>query len=141
MTKPFIDRRLEIHFLPEISGWGVFTLQPISRGEIVEIAPVIVYPKVLMDIAIWSCQAEGISDERLKIDQYTIRWLDDECISLGWTGLYNHSDNNNCQFVADYEKNLIAILSTQDIAADEQLCVSYGDEWFKKKSYIKKITF
>ncbi len=141
MNKPFIDSRLEIRLVPEISGWGVFALQPVEKNVIVEIAPVIVYPNALMNFAIWSCQAEGIPSKDLMIDQYSIRWLEDGCIPLGWTGLYNHSDNNNCQFIADYERKFIAILTLRDISADEQLFVSYGPTWFKDKGYVKKYEF
>ena len=141
MSKPYIDNRLEIRHIPEISGWGVFTREKIKMGAVIEIAPVIVYPRKLMEVAIWSCQAEGIPNPDLRIDQYTIDWLGNGAFPLGWAGIYNHSDNNNCQFIADYERSLVGIITLRPIEPEEQLCVSYGETWFKAKGYIKKYPF
>jgi len=139
---PFIDSRLEIHPVPEINGWGVFTTQSINENTIVEIAPIIVYPKNVMEMTIWTCRAEGMSDNDLKLDQYTVNWQNDGGLPLGWAGLYNHKDDNNCQFIAYYQLNLIGIQTIKPISAGEQLFVSYGEHWFNAKSgYIKKYPF
>jgi hypothetical protein len=142
VSKPFIDERLQIRWIEDIQGWGVYTSQPIASGALIEVAPVVVYPKPLANVALWACQAEGIPVKDLKIDQYSLHWDGNNAFPLGWTGLYNHSDNPNCQFFADYQKSLLGILTTRDIASDEQLCVSYGQEWFDaKKNYITKYSF
>ncbi len=141
MNKPFIDPRLGIRFIAEISGWGVFTKETIYAGEIIEIAPVIVYPRKLMEVAIWACQAEGITDGELKIDQYSINWQAQGAVMLGWASIYNHSDNPNAKFIADYELNIIGIQATRNIEEDEQILVSYGEHWFVQKPYVKKVDF
>lgn len=139
---PFIDERLELRQVPEINGWGVFTKNAITEGAIIEIAPVVVYSRHLMELAIWSCQAEGIPNSELRLDQYTVNWGADGALPLGWVGLYNHKDDNNCQFIADYGLNLIGIKTIKPISADEQLFVSYGEHWFNQKAgYIKKYPF
>jgi len=141
VNNPFIDSRLEIQRIKEIDGWGIFTKEDINEGVIVEIAPVVVFPRRLMEVAIWSCQAEGVQSADLKIDQYTVNWGHDGGFPMGWTALYNHKDDNNCQFVADYLANLIGIRTIKPISANEQLFVSYGEHWFNQKGYVKKYSF
>ena len=141
MNKPFIDTRLEIRSVTEIAGWGVFSREQIHAGEIIEIAPAIVYPRKLMEVAIWACQAEGITDAELKIDQYSINWQTQGAIMLGWASIYNHSDNPNAKFIADYDLNLIGIQALKNIDANSQILVSYGEHWFNQKPYIKKVEF
>lgn len=141
MNKPFIDTRLEIRSVTEISGWGVFSREHIHAGEIIEISTVVVYPRKLMEVAIWACQAEGISDADLKLDQYSINWQTQGAVMLGWASIYNHSDNPNVKFIADYELNLIGIQATKNIDANSQILVSYGEHWFNQKPYVKKVEF
>jgi SET domain-containing protein len=141
VNKPFIDTRLEIRSVTEISGWGVFSREHIHAGEIIEISTVVVYPRKLMEVAIWACQAEGISDADLKLDQYSINWQAHGAVMLGWASIYNHSDNPNVKFIADYDLNLIGIQAIRNIDANSQILVSYGEHWFNQKPYVKKIEF
>jgi hypothetical protein len=140
VSKPkiFVDSRVEIRYIEQINGWGVFSWHDIQEAALIEVAPVVVYPKKLIDVSIWACQAEGILNQDLKIDQYTIGWQENVAFPLGWTGLYNHSDNPNCQFIADYQNNLLGIHTLRKIEKDEQLFVSYGQNWFTEKGYVIK---
>ena len=142
VTNPFIDERLEIRWIDSIQGWGVFANQPINSGALIEVAPVVVYPRKIANVSLWACQAEGIPDKDLKIDQYSLEWQGNNAFPLGWTGIYNHSDNPNCRFYADYKLSLLGIVTLQEVAADTQLLISYGQTWFEsKKSYIVKHSF
>ena len=137
---PFIDTRLEIRHITEIDGYGVFTNNDITEGEIIETAPVIVIPKQLVDFAIWSCRAEGVPDSELMIDQYILRWGDNTAFPQGWCGIYNHSDDPNCFFLSD--KNKLSIVTKKPVQAGEQLLVSYGEHWFEaKRGYVTKYPF
>lgn len=141
MNKPFIDSRLEIRAITEISGWGIFSREQIYAGEIIEISTVVVYPRKLMEVAIWACQAECIPDEELKIDQYSINWQAQGAIMLGWASVYNHSDKPNVKFIADYKLNLVGVQAVKNIEANSQILVSYGEHWFSQKTYIKEVKF
>lgn len=141
MNNPFIDIRLQLRYISEISGWGVFTTKNIDANIDIEISPVLVYPKKLMDTALWCCQAEGFQNKDFKLDQYTLRWNNDCAVPLGWTGLYNHKDLPNCIFKADYKNNLLHIQTIKPIFAEEQLFVSYGEHWFIQKGYVSKYDF
>ncbi len=92
-------------------------------------------------MAIWMLQAEGMPNPDFILDQYAITWKENPAIPLGWAAVYNHSDNNNCQFLAYTDTELIGIITLREIKKGEQCCVSYGEEWFKKKGWIKKVEF
>ncbi|MFM2010791.1 MAG: hypothetical protein RLZZ479_1182, partial [Bacteroidota bacterium] len=58
-------------------------------------------------------------------------------IPLGYGGIYNHSDNNNCQFMNDMDNGLLYIITLKNINAGEQLLVNYGNDWFDSKPFPK----
>lgn len=139
---PYIDSRLEIRWIPEIEGRGVFTKKDIKAGEIIEIAPLIIFPRKIMEMSIWLLQAEGVASKDFVLDQYGLTWSNDmTAIPLGWAAVYNHRDTNNCRFMAYEEEKLLGVKALQDIQANEQCCVSYGPDWFREKGWITKIEF
>lgn len=141
-SNPYIDPRLEIRWIPEIAGRGVFAKEHIVEGTILEKAALVIYPAKIMDMAIYLLQAEGMRSHEFKLDQYVVEWDGDQCaVPLGWAAIYNHSDNNNCRFASFDKEDLLAIIAIRDIAAGEQCCVTYGPTWFDKKGYIKKVDF
>jgi len=139
--KPFIDSRLETKYMPEINGWGVFANNNIEANVLIEVAPVIVYPSSPVNLAFSICQAQGISIENFQIDQYVLEWQGNFGLMLGWTAVYNHSDNNNVRFLADFKNSFMTIETLREINAGEQVLVSYGEDWWKKKPYVKKVNY
>jgi hypothetical protein len=118
---PFVDPRLRIGWC-ETMGHGVFASRPISRGEYVEIAPVVVLDTMPQDqIA----------------SRYVVAWGDRFAIPLGWTMLYNHSDANRCEYSANIRDGLFGIVAVADINAGEQVTVNYGPHWFSSRGMEK----
>lgn len=140
-SKPFIDPRLELQWISEIQGWGVFTTEDLPPNFIIERSPLIIFPEKIVDMTYWMLQAEGIRSESFMLDRYMIRWGDSSAIPLGWCGLYNHSDTNNVTFQAHYEAQLMEIRTLRPITRGAQCLVSYGSEWFQAKGYITKVDF
>lgn len=141
-NRPFIDSRLEIQWISEINGWGVFAIKDIPIDTIVERAPLIIYPAKISDMTFWMLQAEGFKSEDFILDRYMLRWKSESAaIPLGWSGLYNHSDQNNATFQNCGDVALIEIRTIKPIIAGEQCLVNYGDQWFKAKGYVKKVDF
>jgi len=142
-----ISQKVFLKRIPEIDGWGVFTKERIQAGDCIETSPVFLYPKRLIDLAIFVSMGEGIKDSEIGIDRYAVMWGTDErgvstaAIMLGYLSLYNHSNKNNSQFVVDTKNKLAHVVAISDIEADEQITVSYGPDWFKQKSYINYIEF
>jgi SET domain-containing protein len=106
-------------------GKGVFTSEEIEAKKIIEISPVIVMG----------------NEERKLVDQtrlhdYIFEWGGDKnqcCLALGYTSLYNHSYNSNCEYEMDYDQKVIRIKTMRSIAAGEELFINYNGNWNDKK--------
>ena len=148
MKQPFISTCLYLKYIPEISGWGVFTSMDLDENKVIEVSPVIVYPTKLINIAIYATMAEGLKKGDMVLDQYAINWDDKttdypkSAIMLGNLSLFNHSNNPNAFYSPDYEEKLIGIVTNRKILKGEQVTVSYGPDWVeKKKDYLTIIDF
>ena len=51
--------------------------------------------------------------------------------------LYNHSDNNCCEYSMNVHDRLFAIVSVKDIIPGQQITVNYGPEWFSSRGMEK----
>lgn len=122
MNAPFIDARLFIGWRDGL-GHCVFTNGAIENQTFLEMTPAIVFTP------------PEKTDENLM--SYVIAWEGKLAVGLGWTMLYNHSDENNCVFSVNHENRLIAIVAIRDIDAGEQLTVNYGPDWFPSRRMEK----
>jgi hypothetical protein len=116
MIKPY----LHIKKSPK-RGRGVFTKEPIKKGIIVEISPMIVFPVK---------EVENIL--KTKMSNYVFQWGSSGkkmAIALGWGSLYNHSYKSNCQYTTDHTNNRLVIKTVRPIKKDEELFVNYNCVW------------
>jgi SET domain-containing protein len=106
-------------------GRGIFTSENIQEDTIVEISPVIVFS----------------NNDRLLLDKtllhdYIFEWgykRNKCCIALGYVSLYNHSYQSNCEYMMDYEHELISIKTMRQIQAGEELSINYNGDWDNQK--------
>ena len=106
-------------------GRGVFTKESIPGGTIVETSPVIVM----------SHEHRLLLDQTLLHD-YIFEWGKKHnqcCMALGYIALYNHSYRANCEYVMDYELDLISVCSVRHIQAGEELFINYNGDWDNQK--------
>ncbi|HMH31613.1 MAG TPA: SET domain-containing protein [Puia sp.] len=107
-------------------GKGVFTSEPIPRGSIVEISPVIVMDN----------HDRSLLDQTLLHD-YIFEWGKNNqqcCLALGYVSIYNHSYTSNCAYQMDYDAATITIRTIQYIDAGEELFINYNGDWDDKKT-------
>lgn len=114
----------------EIGGRGVFAGLPISKGDTIEIAPVLVLPKEELSII-----------HRTSLHDYYFLWgekLDQCVIALGFGSLYNHAVSPNANFILDFDEKTIVFEAIKDIEAGQEVLVNYHGEpgnkdplWFK----------
>ena len=117
----FIDKRLYIAKSP-ITGaeWGVFTDSFIPKGTVIEIARTL----KLNNNHLFQ-NKNILNDYIFKLDEYN------SLISLGFGSLYNHSENPHVNYhVTD---GLIRYTTIRDIFANEEIFVSYGDNWWQNR--------
>ena len=120
---PFIDPRLRMGWDERI-GHGVFASSPIKGGEFLEIAPVVILDNM---------------PEEENLAKYVVSWGDKFAVPLGWTMIYNHSDDNCSEFCTNFQDGLLAIVATTDIKAGRQVTVNYGPNWFSSRGMEKEV--
>ena len=119
---PFIDPRLHVTWR-EVIGHGVFCKEFVPKDTFVEIAPVVEFGR-----------SEGVPSA---IMDYIAAWNGNLAMGLGWTMLYNHSDDSNCAFSMNLHEGLLAVISKKDIEAGEELTLDYGENWFSSRGKKK----
>ena len=102
-------------------GRGVFAARDFKRGELVEAAPVIMFPAKDVDLI----------DETALADYY-YKWGDTHfALVLGYGSLYNYSATPNISFRPDLRKNLMLYRAKKAIQRDQELTINYlCDLWF-----------
>lgn len=97
-------------------GRGVFARKSISKGELIERVPIVVF----------SVQDIQGSVRRSKLTDYVFNWdADSIVISLGYGSLYNHSFRPNAQF--HFEGRFTQVFSAiRDIDVDEEITINYN---------------
>ena len=116
----------------DLKGRGVFSAHDISKGDIIEICPLILIP---------SDQINYLNHTILH--DYYFSWPGNEdyaCIALGYGSLYNHSSTPNADVTFDLTEKTIVIKALDDVPAHEELLIDYqgGDKkstqlWFDAK--------
>jgi SET domain-containing protein len=98
-------------------GRGVFADEPIRKGEVIEVCPVVVL---------------SLEDEAkiaaTVLDRYLHVWGEDKmgtCLALGYGAIYNHSSNPNAVGCEVTERSQIEIVALRDIAKGEQIFIDY----------------
>jgi hypothetical protein len=107
-----------------VAGYGVFAEKEIKIGEIVEECH---YVPVRNSFR----HHEAITDYFFKINN---SW---GALILGYGAIYNHADDPNVEYVMDEILNLAIFTAVKPIAKDEELFITYGEEWFPSRARIK----
>jgi len=98
-------------------GRGVFTTENISKGTVIEIAPVIVL----------NAEERGNVEKTLLYD-YIFEWGEDHksaAVALGYISIYNHLPDPNCAYQMDFEHQTITITTIKDVLVGEELFINY----------------
>ena len=115
------------------SGKGVFTAQNIKKGEIIEIAPILILEFTDFIDTKWN----------LLFEYYF--WMDDYVVlALGYGSLYNHSKNPNAGYKLDRKEETITFTAIKDISKDEEILFNYKGSksekaplWFERKKVVE----
>lgn len=102
-------------------GKGVFTSEPLQKGTIVEISPVIVMTgkeRKLLD--------------QTKLHDYIFEWGRDRkqcCMALGYIPMYNHSFKSNCEYEMEFDDAIMRVKTVRFVKAGEELSINYNGDW------------
>jgi uncharacterized protein len=99
-------------------GKGVFTTEKLKANTIIEISPVLVFPKKEVDDV-----------EKTMLFNYLFEWgktRKKRALGLGYVSIYNHSYSSNCDYEMDFDFNTITIKTVKDIEKGEELFINYN---------------
>ncbi|MFA4835435.1 MAG: SET domain-containing protein [Dehalococcoidia bacterium] len=103
-------------------GRGVFTKRRFAKGEVIELAHVIVLTEDPWELL-----------NQTTMGDYYFSWGESACaIALGFGSLYNHSDEPNSETVRYIDSATIEFVAIRDIEAGEEITHKYQcPVWFE----------
>lgn len=122
MKRKLFQNKLIVKKSP-LHGYGVFAEKTIKKGEKIEECYIIISKggdKVLEDFYF---DAKG---------KYAI--------FTGFGLIYNHADEPNADYIINIKNRVVTIKAQETIRKDEEIFVSYGDEWFSSRGLKAKDT-
>lgn len=102
-------------------GRGVFTAEDIPADTLIEIAPVIVMSGT-----------DRLHLDKTRLHDYIFVWgkeNDECCMALGYIPMYNHSYKSNCDYIMDFDEDIIFVKTVCDIEKGTELTINYNGEW------------
>lgn len=110
------------------SGRGVFAAKNIKKGEIIEVAPILVL------------EFSDFVDTRWNLLFEYYFWMDNFVVlALGYGSLYNHSKVPNSEYKIDRKEKIITFTALKNIRKNSEICFNYKGLsnpktplWFKK---------
>jgi SET domain-containing protein len=124
-----IPTKVEVKSSP-IHGLGVFAIEPIKKGEIIEECP-------LITVTFIEATTSNIL-HRYRF-MYPTNNPEMHVIPLGYGCIYNHSEKNNATWCMGRYK-MFNFIALRDIEVGEEICTSYGGRnyWDLQKREIEK---
>ncbi len=115
------------------SGKGVFASEAIKKGEIIEVAPILILEFADFVDTKWN----------LLFEYYF--WLDDYVVlALGYGSLYNHSKEANAKYEIKKDEATITFTAIKDITKDQEIYFDYNGSssskaplWFEREKVLK----
>jgi len=116
---------LEIRYIDDTKGFGVFTNENIEKGNIVEIC---------YSLKLKKTEIQHSNHDYLFFNNAT----DEHYLPFGFGSIYNHNFDANLHWKLTLtEKNIIEFYSIKDIKSGEELTHNYGENYWKYRT--KKI--
>lgn len=110
-------------------GRGVLAKGTIKKGEVIEVAPIIIL------------EFSDFIDTKWNLLFEYYFWLDDFVVlALGYGGLYNHSKEPNSKYKINKKQKTIILTAIKNISKDEEIYFNYKGPvnpktplWFERK--------
>jgi uncharacterized protein len=104
----------------EVHGKGVFAARDYEAGDVIEICPIILFPK-----------SELPYMRNTVLDDYYFDWGDDGewfAVCMGYGSFYNHAYEPNAEYGMDFDAQTIDFHAIKPIAFGEEIFVNYNGE-------------
>jgi uncharacterized protein len=101
-----------------VHGRGVFATADIARGQVIEIAPIVVVP-----------EEDWIHLERTTLGGYLYDTGDGRAaVAGGSASFYNHACPANATYLADPEEATVTIEAVRSIRKGDEICINYNGD-------------
>jgi SET domain-containing protein len=102
-----------------IHGLGVFSTTKITKGEIIERCPFLLFPQSNLEkIPVFSNYAFCYPRSE--------NW-DEHALVFGYGSYYNHSETPNVDWYTNNEERTFVYFALRDINEEEELLINYGN--------------
>lgn len=100
-------------------GRGVFTRNGISKGQLIEACPVLLFDD----------EEHARHIDATPLSNYYYRWKDGiNALALGYGSLYNHSYHPNAFYSKNYYNHTLEIVALRDITPGEEILINYNGD-------------
>lgn len=121
-----------------VHGHGVFALEDIDEGELIEEAKLLrlslrrkyIHDKIILDYA-WANKKCGCNECK---QHGTVNYM-----ALGFGSVYNHADVPNTVQQFDYKKEVFTIIAAKQIKNGEEIFVSYGEKYWLVREFWNQV--
>jgi hypothetical protein len=122
-TDEYILPCATVKYSNKIEGRGVFSTVQYNKDDIIEIAPAVLHQAKF--------NLGHIGDYTFSLDSKYV------LVGCGYTAMYNHSDEANAYWTT-IDNNKIKIVAKRKILPNEEIFISYGDNYFKDREHLNK---
>jgi len=113
------NSQISVRVIDAVIGMGVFSENFFRRGDLVEACRALPFPNVAVPDQV-------LYDHRLAWSEH------EDCVGTGFSMLYNHSDDPNCNMVRmpahGTVPDMLYVVALRDIVPGEQLLIKYKCE-------------
>lgn len=102
-------------------GFGVFAGKRIKKGEKIE-----------------ECYFILSRGGDKKLEDYYFDAKGKDALFTGYGSIYNHATEPNADYTLNITKRIATIKAKKDIRKDEEIFITYGDDWFKERGLKSK---
>lgn len=95
-------------------GFGVFAEKRISKGEVIE-----------------QCYFILTKGKDNHLENFYFHVKRNYAVFLGNGSIYNHAEEPNADYTINVNKRVATIKANRNIKKNEEILISYGDNWFK----------
>jgi SET domain-containing protein len=117
-----------------IHGLGVFCVDKIYSGELIEECPILTLPIEFGEVT------SLLIDYRFNWPSGSNNWRE-QVVALGFGSFYNHSSNPNAYWYSSEDRRTFHFIASRDIEVGEEIFVWYGDEayWNDGRTHIDRV--
>lgn len=102
-------------------GYGVYAGKTIKKGEVIE-----------------ECYVLITRGKDRALEDYYFDAKGKYALLTGFGIIYNHSDDENADYIIDVKRRLATIKAIRTIKKGDEIFLSYGDKWFSSRKLKPK---